>query len=132
MGDNRVSMGERMGHEVIVCDLEEGIYRSRLIVLTGHPGTDRAKGGQHGGIRPDKETGAKACSPRGELVSDSLELVAYFLDTEDLTGRVVYDKPIPEGRTEVETIMQVLGLDEDIGVKQVGHQLSTPRLRPSS
>jgi hypothetical protein len=132
VGDNRVSMGERMGHEVIVRDLKEGIYCSRLIVLTGNPGTDRAKGGQHGSIRPDKETGAKACSPRGELVGASLELVAYFLDTEDLTGCVVHDKPIPEGRTEVETIMQVLGLDEDIRVKELRHKPMTPKLLPSS
>jgi hypothetical protein len=44
----------------------------------------------------------------------------------------VYDKPISERRTEVETIMQVLGLDEDIGVKQIRHKPITPRLRPSS
>jgi len=41
-----------MGDEVIVCDLEEGIHRRRLVVLTGGLGADRAKGGQYREFHP--------------------------------------------------------------------------------
>ena len=46
MGDNRVPVGERMGHEVIICDLEEGIHGRGLVALAGGPGADPAERGQ--------------------------------------------------------------------------------------
>jgi len=132
VGDNRVPVGERMGYEVIVRDLEESVHGRRLVVLAGGPGADLAERGQHRGVRIDEETGAAVRGPRGELIAAGLDLVADLLDTEDPARRVVRDEPIPERRTEVEAIVQVLGLDEDVGVKQIRHQTITPRLRPSS
>ena len=32
MGDDRVSMGKRMSHQVIVSNLEESVHGSRLVV----------------------------------------------------------------------------------------------------
>ena len=47
VGDNRVPVGERMGHEVIVRDLGESVHGRRLVVLAGSPGADLAKRGKH-------------------------------------------------------------------------------------
>ena len=71
-------------------------------------------------------------SPLGQLVPNRAHLVSHLLDAEDLFRSVSSDEPIPEGRAEVETIMEVLGGDENVRVEEVGHQYSTPRLRPNS
>jgi hypothetical protein len=101
-------------------------------MLASGPGADPAELGQYRGVRLDEETGAAVRGPRGELIAAGLDLIADLLDTEDPACLVVRDEPIPESRTEVEAIVQVLGLDENIGVEQVRHQIVTPRLRPSS
>ena len=79
MGDDRVSVGERMGHEVIVCELEEGIYGRRLITLADGPSADPAERGQHRGVRLDEETGAAGHGPSGEFIGAGLDLVADLL-----------------------------------------------------
>ena len=49
-----------------------------------------------------------------------------------LPGIVLGDQPVPERRTEVEPVVQVLALDEDVRVEQIGHQKPIPRLCPNS
>ena len=55
-----------------------------------------------------------------------------LLDAEDALGLVAGHQPVPEGRAEVETVVQVIGGDENICIQKVGHQYPTPRLRLSS
>ena len=82
MGDNRISVGERMGHEIIICDLEEGIHGRRLIALADGPRADPAERGQNRGVRLDEETGAASHGPSGEFIGAGLDLVTDLLDTE--------------------------------------------------
>ena len=68
------------------------------------------------------------CCPVGQFVSDALHFVADLLHAVDRSVRVLLDEPTPERGTEVESVMEVLRADEDIGVQQVGHQTLIPRL----
>ena len=67
----------------------------------------------------------------GEVVSASDQLVADLLDAQ--YGAIVAPcvNPVPEGRAEVEAVVEILRLDEDVRVEQVGHQV-TPRRSASS
>ena len=55
-----------------------------------------------------------------------------FLDAENPPFAIFHHKPIPERRAEIETVMQVLCADEYVGIKQIGHQKTTPSRCPSS
>src|ERR1035441_2537421 len=57
---------------------------------------------------------------------------AHLLYAEHPAARVVGDDPIPERRTEVETVMQILRADEHIGVEEISHHMPIPRLFATS
>ncbi|EXI72984.1 MAG: hypothetical protein AW07_02916 [Candidatus Accumulibacter sp. SK-11] len=75
-----------------------------------------------------KQTMATFAYPIVQLVSARGDFIRHFIDAEHATARAVVDQPVPEGRAEVQPIMQVLGLDEDFGIEQVGHNI-TPSSR---
>ena len=79
---DRVPVGQRVRHEVVVGDLEEGAHRGRLVVLTGSPSADRATL-EDRGIRLQEEAVAASGRPSGELIGAGLDFVADLLDAED-------------------------------------------------
>src|ERR1700730_9848644 len=131
MGHDGVTVGERVGHEVIVCYLEECVDRGGLVPLTCRPGTHRAERWQHGGIWPEKEPRAALAGPGRKLVVARVDLIADLLDAEDALCGMARDKPIPERRAEVHAIVEILRLHEYVGVEEIRHQ-ATPRLWLSS
>lgn len=68
--------------------------------------------------------------PVGKIVAASLQLVADLVDTGDAASCVLRDEPIPEGRAEIEPVVQVLRLNEDICIEQEAGQSGIPTSRP--
>ena len=131
VGDDGIAVRERMRHEIIVGHLQKRIHSCRLVELRRRPGADGAKCWDDRFVRPDEEPGAALLGPIGKFVAARLDLVADFLDAENLACRVAVDQPLPERRTEIQPAMKVFCLNEDISIKQVWHQ-TMPRLCPSS
>ena len=76
-------------------------------------------------------------SPRASAHADSSSATACissptFSMLKTLPASFSAIEPVPERRAEVEPVVQVLRLDEDVRVEQIGHQKPIPRLRPSS
>lgn len=72
-------------------------------------------------------------SDHGAVVSQRVgdkPVVGDFLDARHFSGMVPLNQPFPECRAEIESVMQVLGLNEDIRVEQIMDQLITPTSRP--
>jgi len=132
MGNDGMSAGLGLRHKIVVGDLKKGAHRRRRIGLTVCPGADGRQCRKDQCIRREKETAASLCRPLGQLVCNGLYLVSHLLDAEEYPGRIPGNEPFPEGRTEIEPVVKVLRGDEDVCVQQIGHQYSTPRLRPSS
>ena len=81
--------------------------------------------------REEKPAAARS-GPCREVVFQRLYFVAHLLDAEHVAGVVLSDQPLPKSRAEVQSVVQVLRLDENVGVQQVSHQNPTPRFSASS
>lgn len=73
------------------------------------------------GIRLQKEVISAICGPICELIGDSLNLVAYFFDAEYSSCRIALNQPVPECRAKIQSVVEVLCLNEHVGVEQVSH-----------
>ena len=125
--------GKSLRHEVVVGDLQERVHSRWLVGLAVGPGTYR---GPTPG-RPKRPAAGRSCCPAPSAHSDNSSPTASTSSPTFSTLKTRSDswpdhQPIPEGRAEVETVVQVVGGNEDICVQKVGHQYPTPRLRPSS
>jgi len=67
--------------------------------------------------------------PLGQLVVTTHELAVDRLDAVHFPSSVGLFEPLPETGAEVETVVVVLGTNEYVGVKQIGHY-STPSCAP--
>ncbi len=132
MRDDGMTTGKRRGDQPVIGDLQKGTDRCRLIALLRYPRAYPCSRGQGGRVRHHEEPRVQLRSPRRKLVLPSLELVADMLDAQDLRGGMLTNDPVPEGPTKIKAVMQILGLDEDAGIDQVGHQVGNPNVRPSS
>ncbi len=132
MGHNGITVSEGVSYQIEVRYLEERVYRSRFVTLPGRPSADRAEGWQDSRVGFYKKPGAAPIGPRRKFIAASLDFIADFFGAQNQTRRVRRDEPLPERRTEIQTVVQVLGLNEHVGVQQVGHGTPTPKLRPSS
>ena len=65
-----------------------------------------------------------------KIVATGLQFIAHLVDACDAASTVLCDQPVPERRAEIEAVMQVLRLDEDVGVEQVAGHPMTPTSRP--
>ena len=74
-------------------------------------------------IRSQKEPVATRSGPLRQLVVSGLQFVRYLLDASDLARAVLLNQPVPESGTEIEAIVQILGLDEDVSVEKNTHSL---------
>ena len=116
-----MDIGERLSNQVEVRNLEEGVDCRWFVRLSSHPIADIPQGDKDLGIRWEKELVAAFIRPFGEFIVPGFELVLDFFDAEHSAPHVGLDEPVPEAGTEVETVVQVLGTDEDIGVEEIGH-----------
>lgn len=55
--------------------------------------------------------------PSRKIIATSFDFVADLLNAEDLSYVVARDQPVPESRTETQTVMKILCLDEHVGIK---------------
>ena len=131
MGHDGVVSSLRLGHKVVVGYLEERAYRRGCVTLAVCPNTHVGEGRKSRGVWAKEETAATLGRPIGQLVGDGEHLVANFLNAEEGRGLVGSDQPVPECRTEIETVVKVFGRNEDVGIEEIGHQPSTPRVCPS-
>jgi hypothetical protein len=120
-----VSMG--VSNQVIVSNLEELVHCSRLVVAAAGPSADRSEARNHVVVGRKKKLGASGLGPFGELVVSADQLITNLLDAEDQPRLVVHIQPIPKSWTKVEAIVQVLRLDEDVGIEQVWHRIRALR-----
>lgn len=126
--DTVVGLG--MCHQPIVGDLQERRNRCGFIGLSGSPRANLSQGGKNRVVGRQEESFALSMCPVGKRITTADEFIADLLDAGDDPGRVLSGQPFPEGRTEVETIMQVLGLDEYVRVEEVTGQAKTPTSCP--
>ena len=59
-----------------------------------------------------------------------MKFVTDFLCAGNPTSFVLFNQPLPERRAEVEAIVQILGLNENVRIKMVCGQSTTPISRP--
>jgi len=123
-------MRERMGNQPIICHLKKRRDRRRFIGLARSPGAHAAESGHNRIIRGKKEGTSTRGRPIGKIVSPRPQFVAHLVDTGDPTRAVLGNKPLPECRTEIEAVVQVLRLDEDVCVEQEAGQSMAPTSRP--
>jgi hypothetical protein len=116
-----MSMGKGVGYEVVVGYLKERIHGGGFVVLFSSPSADFAERRQYCGIGFQEEGSSAVRSPDGEFIVTGSDFIADLFDAEDPSGCVSLDEPIPECRTEIEAIMEILGLNEDIRIQKVGH-----------
>jgi hypothetical protein len=69
--------------------------------------------------------------PLGKLVRTCVDLSGNFIDAEYLFGMIILYYPFPESRAEIQTVMEIPGLDEHIRIEEVGHSI-TPSSRAAS
>src|SRR5579862_213956 len=131
VSDDGVPMCVRLGDEIVVSDLKKCVHSGWFVSARTCPCARRTEARHDGRVRPDKEGAHPRPRPRGEFVGAAKQLVADSLDAEHRPGAVGLVEPIPEAGAEVEAVVQVLRLDEHIGVEEIGHQ-STPRRVASS
>jgi hypothetical protein len=74
------------------------------------------------GASSQKQIIATFAHPIVQLVGAGGDFIRYFVDAEHATALAVLDQPVPQGGAEVQPIVQVLGLDEDVGIEQVAAQ----------
>ncbi len=132
MRNDGMSMRLRLRNEIEICHLQERADCSGLIILATGPTTDLCQSWKDGGIRFQEKAITTTCGPSCQFIRASLNLVADFFGTENQALRVRRDQPIPEGGSEIQAVVQVLGLNENIGIQKIAHASPTPRLRPSS
>ena len=117
-----------VGDQVVVGHLQKGIDGCRFILLLRGPGA-------HGGeLRRDRRTGlheqavAVVTYPVRQLIAACGDFIGNLVVAEHATCGMVVEQPLPKGRAEIQPVVQVLGLDEHVGIKQVGHSI-TPSSR---
>lgn len=120
-----------MRDEIEVSHLKECIDSSRFVLLPHCPGTQLAELGGDTGIGFSEQPVATVAHPVGQFIRARSDLIGDFIDAEHTARRVVLGQPIPKGRTKIQSVMQILSLDKDIGIQQVGHNV-TPSSRAAS
>ena len=50
---------------------------------------------------------------------------------KNLLLAILLYQPFPEGRAKIHSVMEIFGMDEDIGVEQIFHQIANPNALPS-
>ena len=123
MGYDGVAVGERMCHKIVICNLQECIDCNRLILLASGPTANTPQGGYDCRIRSKEEVIASLCSPFRKLVPSSINFCTNALNAKDTTGCIAGYEPLPKAWAKIKAVMKILGLDENIGIKQVGHAL---------
>lgn len=117
MRHDRVSQGKRVGYEVVVGDLKKRVYSRRFVFLACGPSADFAEGWEYGGVRFDEKTISTAGGPVGEFIVAGINLITDFFGAENQAASIVRNEPTPERRTEIEAVMEILGLNEDVGIQ---------------
>src|SRR5437660_1885648 len=128
MRNNRVSMREGVSNQVVVRHLKKSIDRRRLVMLPRRPGANGSQRRKQICIRLQKEVSASLVGPISKLIAASQNLIRNSLYAEYILVGILCDKPLPKRGTKIEPIVEVLGLDEDVGVEQVRHYAITPKL----
>ena len=126
----RVPVRERMSHKIVVGDLKKRVHGGWLVALPVAQVLTAAESREHRGVGLEEEPGPRAARPgrqahrhRPSISSPTFSMLKTCL------AALRCDEPVPERRAEVEAVVQVLGLDEDVGVEQVRHQ-SRPQAVP--
>ena len=119
-----------LGHEVVVGNLQKRRDPSRFVALTVCPIAHNGQAGDHFGVRAQKKP-RPLPGPFGKFVVNRLDFITYSLDAEDPARSSLPIKPVPECGAELESVVEVLRLDEDVGVEQVRRH-TTPSLSQSS
>ena len=119
MGHDAVSARKRVSHQVVIGSLEERVDGGWFIFITGHPCADRREIRGHLLCRLEKEAVTTMSGPLGKGVVSGSQFAADTLNAEHAPLFVRHHKPVPEGRTKHESVVQILGLDEDVGVEEI-------------
>ena len=60
---------------------------------------------------------AGSFSPSSQSIVSSRDFISYFLDTENLPLRIAHDQPVPERRTEIQSVVKIVRRYKDIGIQ---------------
>ena len=115
--DYGVAAGLRLGDEIIVGDLKERAHGRLRVRLAPHPAAHvcQCRNADASGRRKNPSSSFAAHPDSSSAIACSSSPT--FSAAVDVAGTMFGDQPVPERRTEVEPVMQVLGPDEDIGVE---------------
>ena len=116
MSDDRMSMSKRVSYEVVVSHLKKRIHGSRFVSLSSNPSADCAECWQHRGVGFNKESCSTVHNPAGKFIGPGSDFITDLFDAEDPSGCIGRNQPIPECGTEIEAIVEILGLNEDIRI----------------
>lgn len=131
MRNHYVLMRLRVRDQVILAAPQERADRPGRVPAAGRPLAHRPHAAHERRVRLTEQPGPGR-RPGREVIGPGPELVADLLDAEQPPSRVLGVDPVPECRAEIESVMQVLRLDENPRVKQVSHHATPSRPASSS
>ena len=117
MSNDSVIVCQRMSDKPVVSDLKKCGDSAGFIALSVYPIADRIKSTCYGIVWSKKKAITAISGPLRQLISAPMQFICNLFNTGNPAGLVLLDQPVPECRTEIETIMQVLGLDQNICIK---------------
>ncbi len=118
-------MGVSVSYQVAVRHLKKRSDCSRFVVRCVGPLAHDSEAWNDLGIGLEEQRRPISC-PVGEFIGSTKQLVRYAFDAvHRASARLVVDS-VPERWTEIEAVVEICGLNEDVGVEQIRHHV-TPR-----
>lgn len=131
MGDHSAIFSQRVSNQPIVCNLEKRTDGRWIIAATARPPANVVESWDNCTLWSQEKPFAPFSRPSCKLITACVKFVTDFLDTGNSTCFVLFNQPLPERRTEIEAVVQILGLYENVRIEQVGCQSTTPTSRPN-
>jgi len=129
--DYNMPIHQCVRHKIEVRHLQKSVYRRRLIALAHGPGAHIAETGRNARVGLQKQVLPVRAHPIGQFILARADLIRHLVDAEHAARRIVFNQPLPERWAEIQAVVKILGLNEDIGVKQIAHNM-TPISRAAS
>lgn len=92
-----------------------------MIVLRGCPVADRSQNRKSSGVGFEEEGRPSLGGPNSKLIGTCSDFVTDLFDTKNDSFFILINQPIPEGRAEIQPVMEVLRLDKNVCVYEIGH-----------
>lgn len=114
MSYNRIAGRQRMNDKIVIRDTQEGIDCRLCIGLPGNPGTYLNPALDHLWFYGEEKLVWSFPCPLGEFIVTGDKLIADLRNAIYFSNLVLFQQPVPESGTKIETIVHILRLRERV------------------